>query len=65
MNKVLMIKRWFYILSLALLIPVVLSGQEDVTIKKKDFKTGIEIGFKEAWKSVKEGDKQFKEGRGT
>ncbi|MDX2430189.1 MAG: OmpA family protein [Bacteroides sp.] len=60
-----MIKRWYYILSLALLIPVALSGQEDVTIKKKYFKTGVEIGFKEAWESVKEGDKRFKEGRGT
>jgi tetratricopeptide (TPR) repeat protein len=65
MNKVLMIKRWYYVLTIALLVPVSLSGQEDVTIKKKEFKTGVEIGFKESWKSVKDGDKYFNEGRGT
>ncbi|MEN8229586.1 MAG: OmpA family protein [Bacteroidota bacterium] len=40
-------------------------SQEDVKIIKKHFKTGIEIGFKEAWKSVKEGDNYFEEGKGT
>ena len=40
-------------------------SQEDVKIKKKEFKTGIDIGFKEAWKSIKEGDKYFKQGKGT
>jgi outer membrane protein OmpA-like peptidoglycan-associated protein/tetratricopeptide (TPR) repeat protein len=65
MNKVFMIGRWLRILTVGLLVPAVLLGQEEVTIKKKEFKTGVEIGFKEAWSSVKEGDKQFKEGRGT
>lgn len=60
-----MIKRWFNLLSLALLVPVCLLGQEDVSIKNKEFKTGVEIGFKEAWKSIKDGDKYFKEGLGT
>jgi len=60
-----MIRRWYYVLTMALLVPVALSGQEDVTIKKKEFKTGVEIGFKEAWKSVKDGDDFFKGGRGT
>ncbi len=60
-----MIGRWLMILTVGLLVPAALLGQEDVTIKKKEFKTGVEIGFKEAWSSVKEGDKQFKEGRGT
>lgn len=64
-NNELMIRRWFYILTILLLVPVVLAGQENVTIKKKEFKTGVEIGFKEAWKAVKEGDKYFKEGKGT
>ena len=65
MNKALMIKRWFYVLAIALLGPLTLSGQEDVTIKKNEFKTGVEIGFKEAWKSIKDGDKHFREGKGT
>ena len=65
MNKELMIRWWFYILSIALLFPAALAAQENVTIKKKEFKTGVEIGFKEAWKAVHEGDKYFKEGKGT
>lgn len=60
-----MIKKWFSLLSVMLLVPVTLIGQEDVSIKKKDFKTGVEVGFKEAWKSVKDGDKYFSEGLGT
>ncbi len=40
-------------------------SQENVKISKKSFRTGIEIGFKEAWDSVKEGDWNFKEGVGT
>ncbi len=65
MTKGLLIKRCLYTLAIALMVPVTLSGQEDVTIKKKEFKTGVEIGFKEAWKAVKESDKHFKEGKGT
>ena len=65
MTKGLLIKRCLYTLAIALMVPVTLSGQEDVTIKKKEFKTGVEIGFKEAWKAVKEGDKHFREGKGT
>jgi len=40
-------------------------SQEDVRISSKSFKTGIDTGFKEAWESVKEGDRSFKEGLGT
>lgn len=52
-------------LSIAVLIPATLSGQEDVHIRKKEFKTGVEIGFKEAWKSIDDGDKHFNQGKGT
>lgn len=52
-------------LGMAFLISSGLAAQEDVTIKKKTFKTGVEIGFKEAWKAVKEADKSFKDGKGT
>ena len=52
-------------LALTLLVPGILWAQEDVNIKKKEFKTGVEIGLKEAWSSVKDGDQRFKEGRGT
>lgn len=40
-------------------------SQEDVKISKKSFKTGISTGFKEAWDSVKEGDRSYKAGLGT
>ena len=40
-------------------------SQEDVKISRKSFKTGIDTGFKEAWESVKEGDRNFKYGLGT
>lgn len=40
-------------------------AQEDVKIRKKEFKTGVDIGFKEAWKSIKEGNSLYREGKGT
>jgi len=40
-------------------------SQEDVKIKRNSFKTGIDTGFKEAWESVKEGNRNFKDGVGT
>jgi len=40
-------------------------SQEDVKISSKSFKTGIDTGYKEAWESVKEGDRHFKDGQGT
>lgn len=40
-------------------------SQEDVKISKGSFKTGIDTGFKEAWGSVRDGDKNFKAGIGT
>ena len=39
--------------------------QEDVKIHSNLFKTGISTGFKEAWESVKEGDRYYKQGLGT
>lgn len=39
--------------------------QENVRIKSSTFKTGINTGYKEAWDSVKEGDRNYKEGLGT
>ena len=44
-----------------------LSGwsQENVKIRKGDFRTGIDIGFKEAWNSVKQGERYFEDGPGT
>lgn len=40
-------------------------SQENVKISKKTFKTPVETGLKEAWESVKEGDRNFKAGLGT
>ncbi|HKL08269.1 MAG TPA: OmpA family protein [Bacteroidales bacterium] len=43
-----------------------LIAQENVTIKKKDFRIDHkEVGFKEAWKNVKDGNKLFAGGFGT
>lgn len=40
-------------------------SQENVKISSKTFKTENTAGYKEAWASIKEGDKNFKEGLGT
>src|SRR6056297_3702150 len=41
-------------------------GQENVKIKKKDFRIEYkEVGFKDAWKEVKAGEKLFSAGLGT
>jgi outer membrane protein OmpA-like peptidoglycan-associated protein len=40
-------------------------SQEDIRISSKSFRTGISTGYKEAWESVKEGDRNFKKGVGT
>lgn len=50
---------------LALLLTLPLNGQDEVKIRKKEFKTGVEIGFKEAWESIKLGDEYFEQGLGT
>ncbi|MCK4749017.1 MAG: tetratricopeptide repeat protein, partial [Bacteroidales bacterium] len=60
-----MTTRWFHTIIIILLVQGSLFAQEDVKIRKKEFKTGVDIGFKEAWKSVKEGDKYYREGKGT
>jgi len=60
-----MINRCSHIVLLLLVTQISLLAQEDLKIKKKHFKTGIETGFKEAWKSVKEGDKYYARGKGT
>lgn len=60
-----MTRRWFQTIIIILLMQGTLLAQEDVRIKKSQFRTGVDIGFKEAWKSVKEGDKHYKQGKGT
>ena len=40
-------------------------SQEDVKIRKGAFRTGIDIGFREAWNSVKQGEKYYDQGLGT
>lgn len=57
--------KWFNTGLFLFFVHSFLWSQEDIKIAKKHFKTGIEIGFKEAWKSVKEGNKYFEEGAGT
>ncbi|MCK4992781.1 MAG: PD40 domain-containing protein, partial [Bacteroidales bacterium] len=57
--------KWFNTGLFLFFVHSFLWSQEDIKIAKKHFKTGIEIGFKEAWESVKEGNKYFEEGAGT
>ncbi len=42
-----------------------LTAQELVVINKKEFKTEQEEGYKEAWKSIQEGDEFYEAGIGT
>lgn len=55
------------ILATLLIIPIIqVSAQQDIKIKKSDFRIEIkEVGFKEAWKDLKQGEKLFSEGIGT
>jgi outer membrane protein OmpA-like peptidoglycan-associated protein/tetratricopeptide (TPR) repeat protein len=49
-----------------LIISFSLSAQENIKIKKSDFQIDIkEVGFKEAWKEIKEGERLFTAGIGT
>ncbi len=57
--------RWVNVGVLLFILHSLLWSQEDVKISKNHFKTGIEIGFKEAWNSIREGDKNYKAGVGT
>jgi len=57
--------RWFSTYVLLLFLSSLACGQENVKISKGEFKTGIETGFKQAWSSIKEGDKNYKAGKGT
>ncbi|MEX0987194.1 MAG: OmpA family protein [Bacteroidales bacterium] len=51
---------------LTIFLATALQAQEEVVIRKKEFKsTDNSEGFKEAWKSVKEGNTYFEEGLGT
>ncbi len=58
-------KRWFYTGICLLAFYAHAWSQEDVKISSKSFRTGIDMGYKEAWESVKEGDKNYKDGIGT
>ena len=56
----------YLILTVCLLsLPFLGSSQENVKISSKTFKTAIQAGYKEAWSSVKEADRYFKDGVGT
>ncbi len=57
-------KRIFSFLFIFFLILGSSYAQEDVKIRRKDFKVK-KVGFREAWKDVKAGDDYFEEGIGT
>jgi len=58
-------KRGYIAMMILFLFQALIWSQEDVKIGKGSFRTGIDTGFKEAWKSVKDGDRNFKAGMGT
>lgn len=53
------------IIILAVFCSTLLSAQEVVIINKKEFKIKQKEGFKEAWKSIEEGDEYYDAGIGT
>ena len=57
--------RWYLTVAMVLMMQGSLIAQEDVKIRKGKFRTGIETGFKEAWASIREADRYFREGIGT
>jgi len=61
--------RLFNLFILLVFSATIVFGQKnkdfDLKIKKKDFKTEQEEGFKEAWKSIRLGNSYFEEGVGT
>ncbi len=57
--------RWSHTVIVILLAGSSLFAQEEVKIRKGQFRTGIETGFKEAWKSIREADRYYSEGVGT
>ena len=60
-----MTRKWYISLLILFLFEGLIWSQEDVKISRGSFKTGIDTGFKEAWESVKNGDRNYKEGKGT
>ncbi|HDZ41699.1 MAG TPA: tetratricopeptide repeat protein [Bacteroidetes bacterium] len=57
-------KKHLCVLIIIIVLPLMnLSGQETLQVSRSDFKAADE-GFRDAWKSLKEGDKLFKAGVG-
>lgn len=56
---------FYWLVFLFILVPGSLVAQQNLRIKKAGFRTAQELGFEEAWKSIREGDKYFKAGLGT
>lgn len=52
-------------ISLMLFYSAFTYSQQFVKVNKNEFKTENETGLEEAWKSIREGDKLFKAGKGT
>ncbi|HKL67160.1 MAG TPA: hypothetical protein VJ877_04650, partial [Bacteroidales bacterium] len=57
-------KKYLITLLLAVFfVPLVIFAQENIKMSKSEFKTEDE-GFRDAWKSIKEGDRLFSKGEG-
>ena len=60
-----MMRKWYTTVLMLFILQGLLWSQENVKISRGTFKTGIDTGFKEAWESIKNGDKNFRDGKGT
>jgi tetratricopeptide (TPR) repeat protein len=57
--------RFYLLIVFSIFLSLYVYSQENVKVKKIEFKTDNTEGLNEAWKSIKQGDKYFKEGKGT
>ncbi len=57
--------RYCFLICSLFLFPGIMFSQQQVKIKKSEFKTEQELGFKLAWENIRLGDKYFKAGKGT
>lgn len=64
-KRIMKLLRFMILVLVCAHLPFLSRAQEKVKVKKMEFKTESPVGLNEAWKSIKEGDKFFKQGIGS
>ena len=64
-DKICMRRLGYIFVLILFILPGKSWSQEDVKIRRSSYNTGIDIGLREAWKSVKDGDRNYRDGKGT